>query len=175
MKEVVIKERHLLKKWVLIFLITSIIIYAVWFVLFSKTTCENFSCFDSKLKDCKPTIFIGGEGMIYQYEIFKKSKESCFVDVKLLQGDLNRENSDALEGQSMVCEVPLGVAMRPEANIDACHGILKENLQNQIIQKLHSYIAQNLGKINLEILDVPKSLLKESQKNSANQTNSTSN
>ena len=45
--------------------------------------------------------------------------------------------------------------MNPESDIGSCHGPLKEGLQDLIIQKLHSYLVQNLGRINLEVLDLP--------------------
>ena len=153
------------KKWLISFALSLAVIYILYFFLFGVRSCEDFSCFNSRLKECRPTKFIGGEKMIYQYEILRKSGDFCLVDVKLIQGDLDRENSDALEGFSMRCGVPIGVSMRPEADIDQCHGILKEKLQNQIIQKLHNYIAQNIGRINLDILKAPKSL-KKSEKNS---------
>ena len=38
----------------------------------------------------------------------------------------------------------------PESDINNCHGLLKEGLQDLFISKLHRYIVQNLGEINVE-------------------------
>jgi len=51
----------------------------------------------------------------------------------------------------MVCNIPLGSVILPESDLTNCHGILKENLQEQTIIKLHNYISQNLGQINAEM------------------------
>jgi hypothetical protein len=59
-----------------------------------------------------------------------------------------------LEGQSMNCLVPLGSSAAPEADISNCHGILKEELQEMIINKLHAYVVDNLGEIGDELAGV---------------------
>ena len=51
----------------------------------------------------------------------------------------------------MNCYLPLGDTSYPEGNIQQCKGELKEELQNLIIQKLHSYILENLDKISGEL------------------------
>ena len=52
----------------------------------------------------------------------------------------------------MECEIPRGMIVLPEDRIDSCHGALKEGLQDMIIQRLHTYILQNLGKINYDAI-----------------------
>ncbi len=79
----------------------------------------------------------------------------CEVDMKLLQGDLDGSDSAKLEGLEMSCSLPYGVATDPESNIENCHGLLKEGLQDLVIRKLHSYLVQNLGRLNLEVADLP--------------------
>ena len=56
----------------------------------------------------------------------------------------------------MTCMLPEGIVMIPESNIGKCSGLLKEGLQDLVIRKLHTYLVQNLGRINLEVLDVPE-------------------
>jgi hypothetical protein len=73
----------------------------------------------------------------------------------LLQGELNNQDSVKLEGNKMECKLPRGVVMIPESDIGNCHGLLKEGLQDLVIQKLHTYLVQNLGRINLELVDIP--------------------
>ncbi len=90
--------------------------------------------------------------MIFQYRIQGLKDGNCIVNVKLLQGELNNQDSKKLEGNEMTCEVPQGEIVLPESNIANCHGLLKEGLQELIINKLHTYIVKNLGRINLELL-----------------------
>ncbi|MDP2947358.1 MAG: hypothetical protein Q8N88_04535 [Nanoarchaeota archaeon] len=132
-----------------------VIVILVWRNFFSKEVCENWSCFNSNLRSCDRTKFIGGMDMTFEYNILRELNGECLVDVKLLQGELNNQDSIKLEGKSMTCYLPIGAIIIPEKNIKNCHGLLKEELQEQFIGKLHSYIVQNIGRINLEILDVP--------------------
>ena len=41
--------------------------------------------------------------------------------------------------------------MNPVENLGLCHGLLKEGLQDLIIKKMHTYIIENMGKINEEL------------------------
>ena len=85
--------------------------------------------------------------------------KGCEVVVKLLQGDLNNADSEKLEGYDMSCVLPLGVVMDPESDISNCHGLLKEGLQELIINKMYNYLVQNLGRLNLEMVEIPKSVV----------------
>ena len=51
----------------------------------------------------------------------------------------------------MDCYVPLGSIVSPESNLAECHGLLKEGLQETIINKLHAYIVKNVGQIGEEL------------------------
>jgi len=93
--------------------------------------------------------------MIFQYVIKGGSGKNCRVDVKLMQGELSNQDSLKLEGKSMTCLLPKGVVMIPESNIVLCSGPLKEGLQDLVIKKLHTYLVQNLGRLNLEMADLP--------------------
>ncbi|MCR4284832.1 MAG: hypothetical protein NUV97_02185 [archaeon] len=143
-------------KVVIVVLIVAIVAYVGWFFLLGYVDCEDKDCFNANLESCIRTKFIGGTDMIYEYIITGDSNERCNVNVKLLQGELNNQNSIKLEGKEMQCSLPLGVIMNPESDIGNCHGLLKEGLQDLIIQKLHTYLVQNVGRINLELLDIPK-------------------
>ena len=95
--------------------------------------------------------------MIFEYVIKGVSGGECEVDVELLMGELNNQDSIRLEHQKMTCMLPEKVVMIPESNIGKCHGLLKEGLQDLVIKKLHTYLVQNVGRINLEIIEVPVS------------------
>ncbi len=143
-------------KWFVILIVLAVIIYIGWFFFFSTKECFSWDCFSNRLEDCSQTNFIGGTKMIFEYRIRGKSGEFCEVDVELLQGELNNQDSIKLENKKMNCMLPLGVRMIPESDIGNCHGLLKEGLQDIIIKRLHTYLVENIGQINLEVLDVPE-------------------
>lgn len=150
-----VKHRSFIWKWLIVFVVLAVIIYVVWFFFFSYSSCGNWDCFNNRLEKCERVKFIGGTDMIFEYSVLRKSGDSCDVRVELLQGELNNQDSLALEKKEMVCSLPKGVIMLPESNIGYCHGLLKEGLQDLIIKELHSTLVQNLGRLNLEVLDVP--------------------
>ncbi len=145
-------KKKLLKRAVILLAII-VLILTIWSLFFEYTDCTNWQCFNDHLKNCDKATFVGGTNMIFNYRILGASDAGCSVSVQLLQGDLNNADSIKLEKQKMTCILPRGIAMIPESNIGNCHGLLKENLQDLIIKKLHTYIVQNLGKINLEMLN----------------------
>jgi hypothetical protein len=142
-------------KWVLIIVVILGLLYFAWNLFFAYGDCETWVCFNSRLETCSKTEFIGGEQMIFEYIIRGKKGDSCNIDVELLQGDLNNQDSLKLEGYAMKCTLPYGAVMTPESDIGNCHGLLKEGLQDLIIRDLHANIVQNLGRINLEVLPAP--------------------
>jgi len=150
------KKRYFSWKWFVGFVVLAVLIWGVWAAFFSYATCENWDCFNNKLKDCGKVKFIGGEDMIFEYTVKGISDGECEVGVELLRGELNNQDSLKLEAHKMTCYLPEGVVMIPESNIGKCTGLLKEGLQDLIIKKLHTYLVQNLGKLNLEMIDLPE-------------------
>ena len=149
------KKRYFSWKWFLSLVVLVILIWGVWGIFFSYATCETWDCFNSKLKDCVRTKFIGGDKMIFEYTIEGIKGDSCEVGVRLLQGELNNQDSIKLESREMTCMLPTGVIIIPESNIGICSGSLKEGLQDLIINKMHKYLVQNLARLNLEMSDLP--------------------
>jgi hypothetical protein len=150
-----VRHRFFNWKWFLLLIGLVILVYVVWFIFFSYQECVSWDCFNNRLADCSKTEFIGGSKMIFEYTVRGESNGLCVVGVELLQGELNNQESIKLEGNRMSCNLPLGIKMIPESDIGNCHGLLKEGLQDIIIKKLHAYLVQNIGQINLEVLDVP--------------------
>ncbi|MDH3324328.1 MAG: hypothetical protein OEL89_01695 [Candidatus Peregrinibacteria bacterium] len=137
--------------FLVLFLVLSI---SSWFLVFNYTECTSWECFNSHLESCDRADFIGGTDMIFEYVIKGGFGSDCEVGVQLLQGELNSRDSVKLEKQEMTCMLPKGVVMIPESDIGNCHGLLKEGLQDLVIKKLHTYLVQNLGNIDLEVLSV---------------------
>jgi hypothetical protein len=80
-----------------------------------------------------------------------ESNKACEIYVNILkvkQGSLEKKR---IEGENMVCYLPLGKDVAPEADISNCHGLLKEELQDMMIEKLHLYVIENIGEISEEL------------------------
>ena len=148
-------DRRFNWKLLFIFLLLGILIWGIWTFFFSYKECDNWNCFNENLERCNRAKFIGEKDMIFEYIIHGNSGSDCEVEVELLQGELDDQDSIKLERQKMTCMLPKGVIMIPESDIGNCHGTLKEGLQDLIIKKLYTYLVQNIGKINLEVLDIP--------------------
>ena len=88
--------------------------------------------------------------MIFEYFVRGIRGDSCEVNVKLLQAILGACDSLRLEGEEMVCYLEKGVAVAPESDIGVCSGRLKEELQGLIIERMQSYLLENLGQLNYE-------------------------
>ena len=58
------------------------------------------------------------------------------------------------EGNNMLCSFEYGVIAYPERNLNRCSGELKENLQTNIIQRLHIYILDEVGEIDEALLEI---------------------
>ena len=153
-----IKHKSFSRGILIILIVLIILTWVTWKIFFSYASCDNWDCFNAHLEDCDQTKFIGeSDDMVFEYIIQSDSNGKCNINVELLQGKLNNQDSIKLENQEMVCSLPKGIIMIPESDIGNCHGLLKESLQDLVIKKLHTYLVQNLGKLNLEILDVPES------------------
>lgn len=138
----------------LVLFISGIIVLAVaiFFTFFFSYVCEDKACFQAHQIKCSRTTFVSDvEDMTWFFDIKGKQDSKCEIEVGILQvkkGDIERK---VLEGKTMNCYLPIGSIKSPETDISICHGILKEELQNTIIRKLHSYILENVGEIGEEL------------------------
>lgn len=158
------------KRWVFILLIVILVLLALTlFLTFGFTKkCSSKDCFDSALSKCSRVGYADDSGDVtWKYKIYGENiiwnkikgllgvKESvCEVNVKLFQvkaGNLELEKGAGLD---MDCSLPYGIVMPPQADTSKCHGLLREFLQEEVIQKLHAYIIENLGEIEEELSKV---------------------
>jgi len=139
-------------KRVLVIVIIIVFFLAVYFTFFFSYKCDDIRCFQSHQERCSRTEFINDlDYATWLYQIKGEKDNKCNIEVSVLKmkkGELDKLN---LEGKSMNCYLALGDTSPPEADISVCHGSLKEELQNLIIQKLHSYIVENIGEISEEL------------------------
>jgi hypothetical protein len=122
---------------------------ALYISFYTTPICNTFQCFQEHMTTCTKATYINEEPEAsWQYTITGTGNSACQIDVTLLQAKKGPLELEKLNGYSMTCSYPLGVADYPEKNIDACSGKLKEEMQRVIIQKLYSYILSNLGKLD---------------------------
>ncbi len=137
---------------ILIAAIVVIAIGAIFFTFFYTKKCSDVSCFNSALLECFRASYIDdARDLVWLYEIKGKYQDKCRVKVKLLEVKEGLSEASFLEGKEMMCSLPLGTVAAPQENLKNCHGLLKEGMQELIINRLHSYIVDNLGQISEEL------------------------
>ncbi len=142
------------KKKIIVLVITLIIIALVAYFFLTKKpfVCEDLACFKEKLASCDKAEFINDvDEATWSYTILDKTKNECIVDQELLQVKEGELSIAKLEGLSMTCTTPLGTSILPGENLNDCSGILKEKMQEIIIENLHKHIIENLGVIDQEL------------------------
>ncbi len=142
-------------RFILLFAVISILIIAIYFTFYFSYSCDNLACFHAHQRECSKTKFINdAEDTIWKYKILGEVNKACEIEVEVLkvkQGNLDRKR---IENKMMTCYLPLGEDTAPESDISNCHGLLKEELQEIIIEKLHLYVIENIGEISEELKKV---------------------
>jgi len=150
-KELITGKRRLIST-ILIVAILIALGFAIYLNFYFVNQCKTYDCFARQLKSCNKISFVSEQPEAsWLYSVKYRSGSYCVVNVKLIQpkeGDLSLEK---LSGYSMDCSMPLGLVGYPEKNLANCHGRLKEELQTVIINKLHSYLLENLGQVKEEL------------------------
>ena len=145
-------EKRSVWKAILIISIIIAVIATIYFTFFFYYGCYDKECFRAHQKKCVKTKYISEtEDTIWSYVIKGKKEGGCEISVEVVRikkGSLDRKD---LEGKAMNCLLLLEDTSPPEKDISRCSGLLKEELQNKIIQKLHSYILENVGEIGEEL------------------------
>jgi len=132
----------------LVAVVVLAIIGAVCLLLFYTPRCQNYECWQEKMTACSKVSFINDESEAsWMYEVKGKEGGKCAISVKLLLAKQGELGINKLIGQEMTCYYSLGTAAYAEKDLSKCHGLLKEELQTIIINKLHAYIIENLGKV----------------------------
>ena len=129
-----------------IVILAVIVVGAMFFT--QSTKCLNFECFQNEMSSCSKATYINEEPEAsWGYEIVGKEGGQCVVNVKLLQAKKGELGIDQIVGFDMDCSYRIGVGTYPEKDLGACHGRLKEELQGIVIEKLHTYVLENLIEI----------------------------
>jgi len=140
------------RDWTIVGILLFLLLVTVVIGFFFIPDCNSRDCFTKAMFDCKKSNFESTvKNVTWQYSVKGTSDDSCVVSVRASNVQMEADIADKLEGQSMNCYIPNNVAgsFMPEAKLEYCHGILKEGLQDLIIEKMHLYIMQNLGQFNV--------------------------
>ena len=147
-------EKKRIKITGIVMLIAIVFVLAILAQLnfFSKTKCSEEGCFRSSLVACNRAVYQSEEEeATWLYEVKGESKEGCLVKVKLLYLKKGTVDMESLAEKEMTCEVPLETYLKPQDNLEYCHGELKEEIQSLLIKKMHDYIIKNLRQISAEL------------------------
>lgn len=139
--------------WVLIFLAIILIGFFIWGNFIYYNSCDSRDCFDYYLSDCERAQYVKNGEMKFNYFIKGRSGDSCVVGVELIESDLGNQEGLDIVGKDMNCYIPYGSVVTPNADLDLCHGELKEGFQDLIITRMHRYIVNNLGEIKREVFE----------------------
>ena len=141
----------------IIFIVAILLLLASIYIKFfyiKECAQENTNCFNVALARCDKATFSNyGADSAWYYKIEGKKGDNCIVFVENINFKTSIE-ALKLKDKGMRCTLPLGVITVPESNIDLCHGLLKEALQDLIIEKMHLYIVQNLGNITTALENI---------------------
>jgi len=144
------KEKKIRIIKILLFAAAVLLAAALYLNFFFALPCKEKTCFDRELAACKKATYTRvAEEATWFYKIIGKTNDGCLVYVKNLE--VKAVEKVALKDKDMLCTLPLNVVILPETAIDKCHGLLKEELQDLIIEKMHLYIVQHIGEIKEEL------------------------
>ncbi|MEK6859338.1 MAG: hypothetical protein AABX54_00850 [Nanoarchaeota archaeon] len=140
-------ERNL----IIFIILVIIILIAVfgYFLLFYYKICNDEICFFNAIDRCKKVSWIREDSQAsWQYKITGiYGKTDCNIKVKLLKIKQGTIDIEKLQRREMKCIINKGSREYPEKTLLFCNGLLKEGMQEIIIQRMHNYILQNLGEI----------------------------
>ncbi len=135
----------------LIILIIALVIFSIYFLFFYAKPCDDNECFVDAMSSCKRVSLVREDSQSsWLYTIRGSKNNLCKVEVKLLKIKQGTIDSEDLQGKEMICLVPKANTQFPEKDISKCTGVLKEELQNIIIKRMHDYLLENVGEIKQE-------------------------
>ncbi len=136
----------------LVILIIALVIFTGYFLFFYERQCKDSECFVEAMQNCRPVSWIRADDQASWLYVIKSSakNDACKIEVKLLEVKQGTIDSEKLEGEEMLCIAQKGETRFPEKDISRCTGVLKEDMQDLIIQRMHNYLLENVGEIKQE-------------------------
>lgn len=135
-------------------ILSVILIGVIIYVLFlAPKYCSDLECFQKASADCKKAVYMNEDAVSsWKYKILGSEGDECRIEVTLMNVKEGQLGMDKLVGYDMTCYTT-GSVSYPERNLDICHGRLKEEMLNAIIEKLHAYVAGNIEEIGKTIYE----------------------
>lgn len=133
---------------ILFSIVVLLLIYSS-FIYFAP--CKDEACFFAHLKNCDRASYSKTSDYSVFYNIEGYNFNRCQVRVSIKDAQNNIGLEDIYKDTSMTCGLKFGLASYPEYNLESCTGMLKEGLQEVLINRLKVEIARNIGEIKLDI------------------------
>lgn len=152
-----------MKKEVVIEIAIAVVLVAlalsIYFGFFHFSKCADEKCFSNSLVKCDRVVYYKDTpSNLMSYKILGASSDECPVSIKLVQVKEGSMEMLRFEGEEMTCTIPLGTFTAPESNLRNCEGKLREDLQEAIIDNMHSQIVQNLDGISTKYVPLNNSV-----------------
>jgi len=151
-------DKKKLAEILLIFLIIVVFLLLIYFIVYEDIfliftrECVNEDCFRQNLAKCRRAQYVNdAQEAAWLYTIRGREEGKCEVEIELLMLKEGEIELRSAEGKMMTCYLPLDTVTTPGEDLSLCTGILKEEMQDLIIKRMHSYILENLGQINQEL------------------------
>ncbi|MEK6872211.1 MAG: hypothetical protein AABX16_04880 [Nanoarchaeota archaeon] len=139
---------------IILCILLGILILGIYFFGFYTKPCSDFICFQESLRYCKKTEFVKDdtEG-IWRYKILgnAQKKDACNIQVTLLALKKGTIDLEQLQNKKMTCIMMKSSTLFPDEDLQSCTGVLKEEIQEVMIQRMHNYLLKNLGQIQDEL------------------------
>ena len=147
-KEVEVRESNKPRILIIISIAIVILVIALVYInFFYAKKCADDGCFYKAMEKCSRVSYSKEQDNYNSlWKISGKSKNNCIIQVKVLEIKKNSTNLAGLNGKSMECELPRGIKLPPDKEINRCSGLLKEELQRIKINELSAYIADKCKK-----------------------------
>ncbi len=131
--------------------ILAVLLISLIVVFLYTKSCDSRACFNSYLSRCDKARYVSTEpDSVWMYRIEGVSNSQCMVSSELISVTEGTSDLAGLEGNSMTCSLVVGEIVDPKSDLKVCSGTLKEKIQEIMIQKMHAYILENVGKISQE-------------------------
>ena len=142
----ILKQRTIVA---MVVLVAALIVFLFWLFFLHTKPCGTVDCFFEAVENCKRVSWMKEDAQAtWLYTIEGSADEDrCEIKVELVKMKEGTIDSEKLQGKTMTCNVLKGEVAYPEKDTSRCSGPLKEELQDIIIQRLHSYILENVGEI----------------------------
>lgn len=133
----------------LIILAMALIIFSTYFLIYYTKPVASSKEFAQAMQTCNRVSWIRQDAQAsWLYTITGNAQgDVCEIKVKLLKISQGSIENEKLQGKQMLCKVLKTDTQFPEKDISKCTGVLKEELQDILIQRMHNYLLENVGEV----------------------------